>query len=605
MKKNKVSAFTFRSVVDDIARKYGDNVAFSVYGKSGSDITYNELKASVDRMSVSLIANGIGKGDKIAILSDNSPNWMIAYFAIASIGAIAVPMLVDFSEKEVGNMLAHSECKGIVTNSRNYAKVIGFVRTSGIMLIRCEDLFLLDGIAVSSISSRDDFSACKGIAMMESGNLKSQEASDALKLYEPSEDDVVSLIYTSGTTGSPKGVMLTHMNLVHNADEACVAYVDIFPGDRALSILPLSHAYEFTESQLVPLLCGATIYFLSGPPAVSVLMKALRDIRPHILNTVPVFIEKIYRKMIQPKLEGKGVVRALANFRLTRKFVLRKICKKLVDALGGNMKFFGIGGAPLDAKIEQFIFEVGFPYALGYGLTETSPLVSACGPKTGRRIGCIGKTVESDDVILLNPDPNTGIGEIAVKGPNVMKGYYKNEEATREAFTEDGYFKTGDLGCFDKDGWLGIKGRIKTMILGPSGENIYPENIESLLNSQDFVDESLVVPSGSGLVALIRLNLEEFAKSLPGRISDMNSEIQKYLAKLVSSVNSQLGRASRIGSARLQKDPFVRTPTQKIRRFLYSDGKSVLMAETVSACDEKAPDTPMVPCHDEGKLKHA
>lgn len=583
LKKKKVSAFTFRSVVDDIARMYKKHYAFRVYESESYDITFEMLKKMCDSLSMYLINNGIEKGDKIAILSENHPYWLVSYFALTSIGVIAVPILPDFSAKDVDDILKHSQAKGVFVNARNFKKCIQFLENKDKLLFRISDLFQIPSSEFDRLKTEDDFVNAPGFdtihqsvkyPIKKNGKKKIEYLPLPKELEEriPNEDDIASLIYTSGTTGQPKGVMLTHKNLVWNADISTDVYVKLKKGERVLSILPLSHVYEFTTSQILTLLCGMEITYLLKPPAPSILLKALRDVRPHVLNTVPVFIEKIYRSSIRAKLIDNKKLHFWLKCPLTRGLVYRLVGKKLRDTMGGKIKFFGIGGAPLDKEVESFLYKAHFPYAIGYGLTETSPLIAGSGPKT-HTVGFIGKVVEHETVRLSGVDEKTGVGEIEVKGPNIMKGYYKNDELTQESFTKDGFFKTGDLGCFDKKGRLAIKGRTKTMILGSGGENIYPESIEAKFNNQSFVEESLVVPENGGLVALIKLNLEGFSANLSADIKDIKKEALKYIKSLKDSVNKDLMSSSKIDAVELQDEPFKRTPTQKIKRFLYSRGK--------------------------------
>ncbi len=335
----------------------------------------------------------------------------------------------------------------------------------------------------------------------------------------------------------------------------------------------MSHAYEFTISHLLCLLRGAEIVFLGKPPATTILMKAFRTVRPHIILTVPLLIEKIYRSAVQPVLKTDEKVKRLMKNPITRLFVYHSINSKLLASIGGRMKFFGIGGAPLDAEVEEFLFRAKFPYAPGYGLTETGPLIAASGPKKSQhRLGYIGRIVRHDSVILLDKN-SEGVGEIAVKGPNVMKGYYNNDALNSEVFTSDGYFRTGDLGYISPEGFLAIRGRVKTMILSPNGENIYPEAVESIINNMDYVLESLIVPGKGGLVALVRLDLEAMMEKMKMSADEAKSYAGEYLQKLRKSANELLSAHSKIDEAQLQEEDFERTPTQKIKRFLYPKKK--------------------------------
>lgn len=562
----RVDRFTMRAVVDCSARNFGKRLALKVYGNEDSGITYGRLKAMVDSVSCYLMETGLEAGDKIAILGESSPTWLIAYLGITCCGAVAVPILPDFSAKEVMRILVHSQAKGVVVNTRHFEKCLEFVSDETKLLLRMEDLFHIPSPISTQITDSVQFANAPG---RDATRLKpNRKQLAAVAGREPAENDLASLIYTSGTTGNPKGVMLTHRNIVWNADVSTDMYVKIRPGDRVLSILPMSHVYEFSIGQILVLMCGVEIHYLGKPPAPSVLLPALKKVRPHIMLSVPLLIEKVYRSAVLPKLKDNPRLKFWLKCPVTRRMIVRIIGRKLKMTFGARLRFFGIGGAPLDAEVEKFLHAAGFPYALGYGLTETAPLLAGCGPHD-QHVGYIGKVVPHVDLRLANKDPETGVGEIEVKGPNVMVGYYENKELTDEAFTEDGYFRTGDLGSLDRKGRLAIKGRTKTMILGPAGENIYPELIESVINNQSFVQESLVVPDEGGLLAMIKLDLEGFAEKMSLNINDAKTEAGKYIAKLREEVNKELSASSRISGVELQEEPFQRTPTQKIKRFLY------------------------------------
>ena len=593
LKKKRVDKYTMRSVVDCTAKNYKNRIALKIYDDDTTEVSFNMMKTMVDSFALYLINKGFEKGDKIAILSENRPNWLIGYFGVTTIGCIAVPILPEFSSKEVSDILIHSEAKGIIVSSKYVDKVHDFIYDEKHFVFRVEDLFHITHDEVITIKNSKDFLEVPGIdashkfikdvvpkSVLKKDKKKNKKKGDflhtALSLRIPEEDDVASIIYTSGTTGAPKGVMLTHKNIVWNADESTNNYVKIKKGYRVLSILPMSHVYAFTIDQILTLLCGSEINYLVKPPAASILLQALKKVRPHIINTVPLLIEKIYKSSILPQLKNNSKIRFWLKMKFTRRMILKAIGRKLNSTMGGKIKFFGIGGAPLDSDVEKFLYASGFNYAIGYGLTETSPLVAGCGPKT-QKVGYIGKVVPHVSVRLGEVNPETGVGEIEVKGPNVMKGYYKNDELTKEVFTEDGYFKTGDLGVLDKKNRLAIRGRSKTMILGSAGENIYPEPIEAKLNNLDFVEESLVVPENGGLVAMIRLNLESFKENMAMNmkdakvsIDDVKKEAMKYLKTLRETVNKDLQKSSQIDEVELKEEPFERTPTQKIKRFLYN-----------------------------------
>ncbi len=556
-----VTSYTFPSFLDAITSRTPNLIAYSVFGDDREKgISYRHLKWYSECVASFLLKNGVRKGDRVAIMGESCPHWMVMYLGTVIIGAVTVPVLPDFSSSEVREIISQSGAKTVCINTKHYRKIEGM---EGMLTIRMDDLSYIPVIAEGF-----DFSSCPGISIKE----KSPDH-NLIKMSTPQEDDVASIIYTSGTTGASKGVVLTQKNLLVCADESTDTYVKINKGDKVLSILPMSHAYEFSISHLLCLMRGAEITFLGKPPATTILMKAFREVRPHIILTVPLLIEKIYRAAVAPVLKNDEKVKRLMKNPLTRGIVYHSICSKLKATIGGRMKFFGIGGAPLDSEVEEFLFRAKFPYAPGYGLTETSPLIAASGPKRSQhRLGYIGKVVKHDSVILLDRNEE-GVGEIAVKGPNVMKGYYNNDELNSEVFTADGYFRTGDLGYISKEGFLAIRGRVKTMILGPAGENIYPESIESILNNMDYVQESLIVPGKGGLVALIKLDLEAMMDNLKMNADEVKKYASEYLMKLKKSANEQLSVHSRIEDTELQEEDFERTPTQKIKRFLYPKKK--------------------------------
>lgn len=568
LKMKTVTSYTMESVVETTCSRNAKHVALRLYGEDDTEVTYAQLKTMKDAIGVSLLEEGFVRGDRIAIMGESCPTWLIAYFGITSIGCTAVPVLPDFSSKEVCQILKHAKAKGVIINAKHFEKVVPFLTEfKDSYLVRMEDLFHIPQPISSQLSSKEQFASAPGRDVR-----RRKLDKKAQQLRESSlakEDDLASLIYTSGTTGNSKGVMLTHKNLVWNADISSDVYVNLKPGDKVLSILPISHVYEFTTGQILELMCGCEIVYLGKAPAPSVLLPALKEVRPRIIMTVPLLMEKVYRNAVMPVLKDNEKLKKWLRFTFARKLISRIIGRKLKMTFGGRLKFFGIGGAPLDREVEQFLADAKFPYAIGYGLTETAPLIAGGQPKK-HFVGTIGKLVEHVDVKLESPDAQTQVGEILVKGPNVMQGYYENPELNKASFTSDGYFRTGDLGHLDKNGRLSIKGRTKTMILGSGGENIYPETIESVINNIDFVTESLVVPEHGGLIALIKIDIDSFAQKMALNVNDAKHEAQKYIAKIREDVNKELAAFSRLSGAELQEEPFQRTPTQKIKRFLYS-----------------------------------
>ncbi len=512
------------------------------------EITYGETEKRMESLMAFLERAGIGKGDHVAILGSNSPHWVITYLAITSMGAIAIPLLPDFHAGEIRKFLEHSGAKMIFVGKNLYPKVKDHPETT-----------------IPQIVSLEDFSVLRG--EMPSFHAQAQPE----KNYEVEEDDLALIIYTSGTTGRSKGVMLTHRNIVFDGIKSKNVH-PIGEEDVFLSILPLSHTYENTIGMIIPMLSGSVIYYLKKPPTPSVLLPALKKVRPTIMLTVPLIIEKIHKKQIAPAFEKSALMKRLYGIPFFRKRLNRMAGKKLMKTFGGRLKFYGIGGAKLTESVERFLLEACFPYAVGYGLTETSPLIAGFGP-ANQRLQSTGPPIEGIEVKIHDPNPETNEGEIWVRGPNVMKGYYKEPEMTREVLSDDGWFRTGDLGVLDEDNYLYIKGRLKNVIIGPGGENIYPEDIESVINTLWYVDESLVVEEEGKLVALVRVNLEELEKKFnelkEGASAFYEKNIDALLKELKDYVNRNVNRFSRISEVKFQEEPFVRTATNKIKRFLY------------------------------------
>ena len=552
-----VEGYTFPLFLKAITSRYRNRTCYRVF-RTGeeNDLTYRQLSWEAYAVSTYLLNHGIEKGDRVIVLGESCPNWMVMYLGITCIGAVAVPVLPDFSSSEIRNIIKASSPKGICVNVRQYQKLKG-LDLSGKLLFRMEDLVHVTDLDQYSFAEAPGFSAAH-----QKIELKKVTA------VEVKEDDIASLIFTSGTTGSSKGVLLTHKNLIRNADISAVIYVKIKPGMRSLSILPMSHVYEFTLGQVLMLMLGMEITFLGKPPATSILMAALAEVRPHAMLSVPLLIEKVYRSAVVPALEQDSV-KKLLKYPLTRRVVYHTIGKKLMNSFGHCLLFFGIGGAAVDDEVVHFLHKAHFPYATGYGLTETSPLIAGCGSAYRRqRPGFVGEVHPDADIILLDKN-GEGVGEVAVKGPSVMQGYFDNPELNEASFTSDGYFRTGDLGYIDERGCLAIKGRVKTMILGPGGENIYPEPIENMINANEYVEESLVIPDKGGLVALIKIDLELMSQKMKISVQEAKVEAQKYVKRIKTDVNSELSAFSKLSDAELQEEAFERTPTQKIKRFLY------------------------------------
>lgn len=547
--------YTFQHLLENSVKLFEKRPAVSFTDEK--PITYGEFYTKVKQTQKLLTNLGLCAGDNIAILSPSSPFWGITYFAIVLMGCVAVPLLHDFTENEIASCLKHSNSKALFVSKKMLAKVKNI-----------EDM--------ETIIDIEDSTIIKGDIIND----------NEVPAYLCNEEDLASIIYTSGTTGRSKGVMLTHKNLVFTAISGQQAQrINCY--DAAVSILPMSHVYEFTIGFLMFILNGACIYYLGGPPVPRTLLPALAKVRPQFMLVVPMVIEKIYKQKVLPSLTKAGLISRLYNNSLTKKLLCRIAGKKLIKTFGGRLKFFGIGGAKIDPVVEQFMKDAKFPYSIGYGLTETSPLVafSSVG-KT--RPGYIGWQMEGIEVKIDNPDAESGVGELVVKGENVMKGYYNAPLLTKEAFTQDGFFKTGDLCTIDKKGWIRLMGRSKNMILGASGENIYPEDIEFVINQHPLVSESLVIEGeNSSLVAYVKLDEDKLNaqmenevkgdKTFSENIQDMALELsdafvykkEELLNEIKFFINTNVNRMSRIDTIKAVSE-FEKTASQKIKRYLYS-----------------------------------
>ena len=517
----------------------------SVSFVDGEPITYSELGKKMEEISILLFSLGLKKGDKVALLSHNMPNWVIAYFSVVSKGLIIVPILPDFTSEEVENVLVHSESKVLFISDRLTSRI------EGLELPSLEATILID-----------DFTQI-------SGN-KEVKSEISIPKITVKEDDTAAIIYTSGTTGRSKGVVLSHKSIAFVAMQSytfqAISHADVF-----LSLLPLSHTYENTIGMLYPIMYGASIYYLEKPPTAAALLPALAKIRPTMMLSVPLIMEKLYKTQIQGKFSSNRFKRMIYKTSFFRILIHRIAGKKLYQTFGGRMKFFGIGGAKLDSRVERFLKEARFPYGIGYGLTETAPLLAGAGVHQ-TKLQSAGFAVHGVELKINNPGKK-GVGEIWAKGPNVMKGYYKNPEATQEVLTEDGWFRTGDLGRFDSRKRLYIKGRMKNTIVGASGENIYPEDIETVINSHELVVESLVIEEDGFLVAKVLMDIEELEKTIEHFKSVYEDKKEKnkiWVKNFTKELNEKLNRVSQIKRVDIIDEPFEKTASQKIKRFLYT-----------------------------------
>ena len=538
---------TLYELARNSVEKFASKVAFSMF--EGDDVTYAEVGRRIEKVQEILTGAGLRAGDKVALLSSNMPNWGVCYFAVTSAGMVAVPILPDFSGEELDMIIAHSEAKALLVSDRLFTKLSKQTIERLNVVVRTKNL----GVIAQRVRGEGTMAV-------------------------PKPDDLAVIIYTSGTTSKPKGVMLTHAALCAQVWISSGIF-PVLPDDVFLSVLPLSHTYECSIGMIYPFSMGARVVYLDRPPTASALMPALRAVRPSVMLIVPLIIEKIYRHQVLAKFNSNGFWRTLYKVGFLRRYLHRVAGKKLLKLFGGRLRFLGIGGAKLDGGAEKFLLEAKVPYAIGYGLTETAPLLAGAAPSQVR-LGSTGPQAPGVQLRLENINPDTRQGEVVALTPSVMLGYFKNPEATKEVFTDDGWFRTGDLGEFDKDGWLYIKGRLKNMIVGPGGENIYPEDIETVLNSHVYIADSIVTEQEGRLVALVHFNRDEIEAMIDNWREEWETKKEAWEAKteqlkkeIMDFVNAKVNRFSRISEVVEEKDDFAKTPTHKIKRFLYNRSK--------------------------------
>lgn len=551
------------SYIDTLAKLY--HYSTSVYSKRtqsvlyGTDFsyTYDEFRRRCDGISRTMSCYGIGTGTGVALLGQSMPNWGVAFFSAVAFGRVIIPILPDSSENEVSNILDHSEAKVLFVSKKLYAKVPQYCLDKMVLVYDLDTL---------EIIKRDDEAfTCEG------------------RTSEPSADDLAALIYTSGTTGNAKGVMLSHRNLVHNVFSSYHAF-RTNEKDKWLSVLPMAHTYEMSIGFLYPFFVGASVYYLSKTLSTSVLMKALKEVKPSIMLSVPLIIEKVVNSSVLPTIRRSKL---LSWMEKNVPCLLYSIVgDKLKKTFGGKLRFFGIGGAKLNENVEQVLRKVKFPYAIGYGMTEAAPLICAAAPKE-TSIGSCGAAAYGVQVKLIDINPETGDGELVAQGANIMLGYYKDPARTKSMFTPDGFLRTNDLASMDKKGRFSIKGRLNNMILGPSGENIYPEEIEAFINQLDNVNESIVVDREGKLVALVKLEDSFIDWSNVRNMEEALDKIQAIRANIKESVNKAVNKSSRISDVEIMKEPFQKTASMKIRRFLYKKSSQQEQTAPKSKTEDK------------------
>ena len=527
-----------------------NDTALSDYNED-HEYTFGELAIEMLRLHVLFEQLGIKRGDKIAIAGRNCANWAVAYLAIAAYEGVCVSILQDFTAGDIAHLVDHSDSELLFVGPYVWKDLQNEKMPERLKAaLSLEDWRPL--YEKEHVPSKEEWDAAFQ-AKCPHGSIQPED------IYFSADPEALSLInYTSGSTGSPKGVMLNGRSLSNNV-EVGMKMLPVDPGQRLVSMLPLAHMFGQICELLYPLCSGTHIFFLTKSPTPSILLKAMKDVQPYLVVTVPLVIEKIYKKNLDPTL-SKWAIRTFWHVPGIGTLLHKRVRSALKNAFGGKLRYFICGGAAMNPVVEQCLMDIHFPLSIGYGMTECGPLIGGNPPKYFKaRTG--GVPVMNMEVRIDNPN-EAGIGEILVKGENVMLGYYKNPEATNAAFTEDGWLRTGDLGRLDKKKNIYIKGRCKTMFLGASGQNIYPEEIEDKLNNQEAVGESLIVEREGKLVALVfpdetltkRMTLEEVQQIMKANLEKLNHLIPSY---------------SKVSNIEVQEKPFEKTPKKSIKRFLY------------------------------------
>ena len=543
------NAYIQRAIVD-----YWDQDALTDY--QGITLQFHDVARKIEKLHILFENSDVKQGDKIAICGRNSAHWAVAFIVTLTYGAVAVPILHEFNGEQIQNIVNHSESKLL------------FIGDYAVKTIDPEQMPALEGIInipdFSLMVSRSErlTYAREHLNLMFGSKYPMAFRREHVKYHQDEAEELALINYTSGTTGFSKGVMLPYRAIWGNI-EFIISRLGkkVHPGDNLLSILPMAHMYGMAVEFLFAFCHGCHLFFLTRLPSPAIIAQAFADIRPALIVTVPLIIEKIIRKRVFPKVQDNRV-KLLLSMPVVSKKVKDRICQEVYNAFGGNFYEIIVGGAALSKEVEEFLLSINFPVTVGYGTTECAPLISYCDHKEFVA-GCCGKPVDRMEVKILSNNPQHIPGEIVTKGCNVMLGYYKNREATCQAIDEEGWYHTGDLGTMDDEKHLFIRGRIKNMLLGASGQNIYPEEIEDKLNSMPMVAESVIVQRDDKLVALVHPDKDEV-------VSFTQEELERIMEQNRNDLNGQLPAYSRIAAIELHDEEFAKTPKKSIKRYLYN-----------------------------------
>ena len=535
-------------------KKNWDRPAISNY--QGVTLHYRDVARRIEKMHIMFEECGLEKGDKVAICSRNQANWAVAFLSAMTYGAVPVPLLHEFKSSNIHHLVNHSEAKILFVDDVIWEGLTETEMPDLHAIIQVNTFKLLYAKDEKIVSAREHLNELFG------KKYPMAFTPDALDYYEDSAEELAIINYTSGTSGFSKGVMVPYRAVFSNIEFARTVLPGLDNTKNVVSMLPCAHMYGLMFELMYELSVGAHVHFLSRIPSPKIIMNALAEVKPYIVVAVPLVIEKIYKSKVKPVLEKEGI-KVLMRLPVLNKVVMNKIRTELVNAFGGEFYEVIIGGAAFNKDVEAFFKKIKFPFTVGYGMTECAPIITYDDWTVEKLYSC-GKNAPNLEIKIDSSDQANVPGEILVKGANVFLGYFKNEEATAEVFTEDGWFRTGDMGVIDSEGSLFIKGRSKCMILGPSGQNIYPEEVETVINSQPYVVDSLVVEDDGGLTALIYPDFQQGARD------GMNqAAFVKYIEDILPELNKELPNYARLKKIKVMSEDFERTPKKSIKRYLY------------------------------------
>ena len=535
-------------------KKNWDRPAISNY--QGVTLHYRDVARRIEKMHIMFEECGLVKGDKVAICSRNQANWAVAFLSAMTYGAVPVPLLHEFKSSNIHHLVNHSEAKILFVDDVIWEGLTETEMPDLHAIIQVNTFRLLYARDEKIVAAREHLNELFG------KKYPMAFTPDAISYYEDSAEELAIINYTSGTSGFSKGVMVPYRAVYSNLEFARTVLPDLNNTKSVVSMLPCAHMYGLMFELLYELSVGAHVHFLSRIPSPKIIMQALAEVKPYIVVAVPLVIEKIYKSKVKPVLEKEGI-KVLMRLPVLNKVVMNKIRTELVNAFGGEFYEVIIGGAAFNKDVEAFFKKINFPFTVGYGMTECAPIITYDDWSVEKLYSC-GKSAPNLEVRIDSNDPENVPGEILVKGANVFLGYFKNEEATAEVFTEDGWFRTGDMGIIDSEGSLFIKGRSKCMILGPSGQNIYPEEVETVINSQPYVVDSLVVEDDGGLTALIYPDFQQGARD-----GMKQAAFVKYIEDTLPELNKELPNYARLKRIKVMSEDFERTPKKSIKRYLY------------------------------------